>query len=1478
MSKFAALILALIAVILVMPVHPVHAENPIEETTDNIIVSINRMFDRPPVVSVSPRVKEYRVGQGEAQSGEELDEYVVVDIYARDDTEVKGVVAGFGASNQALDQLDWSLKNLGILKDQLAEISCVESALAGSGACIGADDIEIPRVEEIKLGGIQRIYEVEPGHFVAEQNLMSFTTFSDITAFFIHVKAWDRIEDDPIYTTVIVPVLSGTKVSPATLIRPGPPASTVCSPRPEFEWTVGTPTDEMKLVVNDGAIPANPSNSKVKYEWTAFENWPDGKRFEWSIKEDLQEGYNCWAVIACGTEQEEEDFYAPEVRACRTSEQLCFRVDDQLEGPDCYDFPEDELPQAHAWIEKSGKGKDTVTVPLKEVSGDYDKNRPLRWVAEEEFLWKGPCSTYALDEWEWDFNLKTVCSPLHPGRHFVYLTAFYDGAYHRISNTVVFDVEGAKPKRPQIEVSPRQGKAGTAFMFYVTGLNPRSGTSLDIRDPDGERHTLNERLPVDDNGIARRWCPSSMTQITGTHRVHVASTPPGGQMYPPTEHAHATFEVTTGTDGSEGKEIADKSDLRVWLTSGGEVGNVFAFTVTGLDSGDTARVTLVSPDSTRKVLYTDLTSYGTTGRATFSIVTSKDMKSGVYTVIVRSAHEHAETTFSLSSDKDKPGVSGRGGTGISDTEEPETSEKGTPPGSSGAKGDPGTDESETSEKGTPPGSSEAENVHDQTPPKTSEPTLPGEGLVQVPNVVGLVTNEASWVIGKLGFPMTIRGGTAICGSVIPHYHIYMQDPAGGEWRDPQSTRVELRQVMRGYCVPRPASNSQGPAVSIPDVVGMMPSDAERALNEAGFAVDLSLDSGCSDEVPDGRVFKQWPKAGTREDTARAVVEIYSSRGGCDSDWEGQPPPPSETKQNPPAITFWASALELFDGECTTLLWNVEGASEVFVQGQRVLQHGQREFCPLLDTLYVLRAVGDDGQESRKSVAVDVKHRPGTVRVPNVIGMTLHVGDDALVAAGFDTFWGRDGCSDEVRPGLIYSQEPAGGRWVDPKNHVVEIRRSSGPCQPPEKEVPPSPTPTATAPLQPPSPPPSTEQPEDEYINVPGVIGLMPQNAKSVLNAAGFVVLPGLGGCSDTVAPGFVFHQAPSAGTSVRKGVPVTIRTAIGPCDSAPEDSEPTPTPEETVDIPPIDEAEPTPTPEEPVDVPPVDEEEPTPTPEETVDVLPIDEEEPTPTPEEPREELMPVPSVIGMTPEDAENVLSDAGFGMTYGDDGFSDDIGPGLVFQQEPAAGEMRDPSDTTVRVRISLGPEPREEPVPDVVGLTPEDAENTLRGAGFDVAYGDEGFSNDTGPGLVFQQEPAAGEMRDPASTTVTVRISLGPETRYGWVIGAVTRTAPDISPGWLELYLVRAGDVPPNLCDLPDGIEFLLWNDRYLSVEVPEGTPAEQPHPFEIDSVEAGVEYRLFWLDSGTVPGCLPASEPFVVQPNETLDLGVLVFAPQ
>ena len=123
MSKFAALILALIAVILVMPVHPVHAENPIEETTDNIIVSINRMFDRPPVVSVSPRVKEYRVGQGEAQSGEELDEYVVVDIYARDDTEVKGVVAGFGASNQALDQLDWSLKNLGILKDQLAEIS-----------------------------------------------------------------------------------------------------------------------------------------------------------------------------------------------------------------------------------------------------------------------------------------------------------------------------------------------------------------------------------------------------------------------------------------------------------------------------------------------------------------------------------------------------------------------------------------------------------------------------------------------------------------------------------------------------------------------------------------------------------------------------------------------------------------------------------------------------------------------------------------------------------------------------------------------------------------------------------------------------------------------------------------------------------------------------------------------------------------------------------------------------------------------------------------------------------------------------------------------------------------------------------------------------------------------------------------------------------------------------------------------------------
>lgn len=75
------------------------------------------------------------------------------------------------------------------------------------------------------------------------------------------------------------------------------------------------------------------------------------------------------------------------------------------------------------------------------------------------------------------------------------------------------------------------------------------------------------------------------------------------------------------------------------------------------------------------------------------------------------------------------------------------------------------------------------------------------------------------------------------------------------------------------------------------------------------------------------------------------------------------------------MNFWADQLQLSPGQCTTLRWDVEGVSAVYLNvgngEEGVTGHGTRQVCPSATTSYLLRVVHRDGRQELRSVSVTV---------------------------------------------------------------------------------------------------------------------------------------------------------------------------------------------------------------------------------------------------------------------------------------------------------------------------------------------------------------------------------------------------------------------------------------------------------------------------------------------------------------------------
>ena len=133
-----------------------------------------------------------------------------------------------------------------------------------------------------------------------------------------------------------------------------------------------------------------------------------------------------------------------------------------------------------------------------------------------------------------------------------------------------------------------------------------------------------------------------------------------------------------------------------------------------------------------------------------------------------------------------------------------------------------------------------------------------------------------------------------------------------------------------------------------------------------------------------------------------------------------------------------------------------------------------------------------------------------------------------------------------------------------------------------------------------------------------------------------------------------------------------------------------------------------------------------------------------------------VPDVVGLQVEVAQADLREVRLKSRVEEE-TSDDVPEGEVIDQDPAAGEEAEVGSTVV-LTVSSGPETVV--VPDVVGMTEEDAIAAIQDAGLRVAI-TRGPSDDYEEGVVAGQDPESGAEVDEGAT-VTILVSEGPEER--------------------------------------------------------------------------------------------------------------------
>jgi serine/threonine-protein kinase len=143
-----------------------------------------------------------------------------------------------------------------------------------------------------------------------------------------------------------------------------------------------------------------------------------------------------------------------------------------------------------------------------------------------------------------------------------------------------------------------------------------------------------------------------------------------------------------------------------------------------------------------------------------------------------------------------------------------------------------------------------------------------------------------------------------------------------------------------------------------------------------------------------------------------------------------------------------------------------------------------------------------------------------------------------------------------------------------------------------------------------------------------------------------------------------------------------------------------------------------------------------------------------------------IPSVEGQSQTEAQNTLSEAGFTNVLVEQQNHDTIASGTAINTDPGAGSEVAPN-SEIRLFISSGP--GNATVPDLVGMTREQADSALRERGLTASFHEVEDANNP-PNTVVSQSIAANQEVAPGTTvTVTVAIAPAQQPDLPWGPGA-------------------------------------------------------------------------------------------------------------
>ena len=161
-----------------------------------------------------------------------------------------------------------------------------------------------------------------------------------------------------------------------------------------------------------------------------------------------------------------------------------------------------------------------------------------------------------------------------------------------------------------------------------------------------------------------------------------------------------------------------------------------------------------------------------------------------------------------------------------------------------------------------------------------------------------------------------------------------------------------------------------------------------------------------------------------------------------------------------------------------------------------------------------------------------------------------------------------------------------------------------------------------------------------------------------------------------------------------------------------------------------------------------------------------------------------IPSVVGLSFDEAAQRLATAGFRSKQGESRFNDNVPKSTVLAPSPPAGG-RELRGTEVVLDVSAGQRLAE--VPGVIGLAQQAAQVQIENAGLEVGTVTERESMSP-RGEVLEVNPPAGE-RVPPSTQIQLVVSGGPATIT--VPDLIGRDLPQ-ARAMIEQLGLRTGDV--------------------------------------------------------------------------------------